>query len=331
MSLSILVYAVFTGFGYFVSSAWQLAALRFIASLGMGGEWALGVALVMEAWPSDKRPLLAGFIGAASNVGFLLIALVGLTFVVSESQWRWIMLAGAAPGLLTFFIQSHVPESQKWKQAAAAGGNDPLKEVFGPKLVRNTAVAVGLGGIALLGTWGSVQWIPGWVQNDLLKSATQVEKSNAAAWAQIASAIGAILGCFAGALLGGRLGRRPVYFGLCLISLVLCQYLFRSYDAYSNRLLVLVGLIGFTTAAFYGWLPLYLPELFPTRVRATGQGIAFNLGRVIAAAGVLGGGWIVKANNDSWAAAGAVVSMVYALGMILIWFAPETRGKPLPE
>src|SRR5688572_2485498 len=113
MSLSILTYSVFTGLCYFATEAWQLGALRFVAALGMGGEWSLGVALVMECWPEKHRPMLAAAIGAAANVGFALIALAG-RFIPRE-QWRWVMLAGAVPALLTFFIRLFVPESERWK------------------------------------------------------------------------------------------------------------------------------------------------------------------------------------------------------------------------
>src|SRR5512137_2371069 len=95
MALSILTYSIFTGLCFFAQQPWHLGALRFIAAFGMGGEWSLGVALVMEAWPSGKRALLAGIIGTASNAGYLLIALVGLAFVVTRESWRWIMIAGA--------------------------------------------------------------------------------------------------------------------------------------------------------------------------------------------------------------------------------------------
>src|SRR5262245_58227464 len=97
MTLSILVYSLFTGACFFAQVPWHLGALRFVAALGMGGEWSLGVALVMECWPRDKRPLLAGVIGAASNVGFSLIAVFGYYFHVTEDSWRWVMIAGAAP------------------------------------------------------------------------------------------------------------------------------------------------------------------------------------------------------------------------------------------
>src|SRR5438093_856749 len=115
MALSILAYSLFTGLCYFVTTPWQLGALRFVAALGMGGEWSLGVALVMECWPEKRRPILSAAIGAAANVGFAVIAVLG-RFIPRE-QWRFVVLAGAVPALLTFFIQTFVPESERWKQS----------------------------------------------------------------------------------------------------------------------------------------------------------------------------------------------------------------------
>jgi MFS family permease len=131
-------------------------------------------------------------------------------------------------------------------------------------------------------------------------------------------------------LAAGRIGRRPAYFVLCLVSFGLCAYLFRAVTEYGTLFLFLVFLIGGVTAAFYGWLPLYLPELFPTRVRATGQGLCFNFGRILAAGGALTQGQLVQAYG-SYPKAASVVTLIYIVGMALIWFAPETKDRPLPE
>src|SRR6266496_3606010 len=147
MSLSILTYSIFTGLCYFAKEPWHLGLLRFVAAFGMGGEWSLGVALVMESWPPGKRPLLAGIIGAAANVGFVLIAVLGVYFKVTRTSWRWVMLAGAAPALLTFFIQLAVPESERWQESARHGAVHPLKEVFSAGLLKHTLLAIAFASI----------------------------------------------------------------------------------------------------------------------------------------------------------------------------------------
>jgi MFS family permease len=326
MTLSILTYSIFTGLCFFAQEPWQLGALRCIAAFGMGGEWSLGVALVMEAWPRNRRPLLAGIIGAAANLGYALIALVALRLSVTQQSWRWVMIAGAAPALLALAIQVLVPESERWKEAVKQNAARPIREFLSSGLMRTAALAIAFSSVALIGTWGSVQWLPLWA--DQLTHGTVF---SAKALTQLLSAIGAIIGCIVGALVAGRFGRRPTYFVLCLLSLLFCACLFRWVTHYGPLFLVLVTVIGGVTAAFYGWLPLYLPELFPTRVRATGQGLCFNAGRILAAVGALTQGQLVSMYGGSYAKAGSLVTLVYAAGLFLIWLAPETKDKPLPD
>jgi MFS transporter, SHS family, sialic acid transporter len=350
MTLSIIFYSGFTGLCYFTNAAWQMGALRFLAALGMGGEWSLGVALVMEAWPAKHRPKLAGLIGAASNVGFMLIGLLSPLF---GTDWRMILVAGAMPAVLTFFIRIFVPESEAWQSAVEVEGKvNPVKEVFGPRWLNRTLLAIGLAGVALIGTWCTVQNIPPWVskmtrahyeaENEKLGQAktmttAQAEVVNARkSTAQVVSALGAIVGCLVAPFLGAVLSRKIAYFILCGASLAVCSWLFRGFNPteFTTLFQFVIFLAGLFTASFYGWLPLYLPELFPVRIRATGQGIAFNFGRVLAAVGALYIGDLTNMFKDfptgGLAGMGATLAWVYAVGMVLILFAPETKGKPLP-
>jgi MFS family permease len=440
MSLSIFTYAIFTGLCGFANEAWQIAAMRFIASLGMGGEWALGVALVTELWPDRSRALLAGLIGAAANVGFLLVALLSLVLVnflqgvgnillsigvsqertaslVAGDGWRLLMMAGALPALLIFFIRLFVPESHKWEAERDRGGTSywatkdllgvllgafgamavifvwsPMLDNLLPDNTSNDALKAGLrsvvtglglivallgyiypvvrylgraeaagelppasrskyigrmllgaclSGVALLGTWGSLQWAPKWA----IALAKQLPPENAATFAkehtQIALAIGAIVGTIIAALLGGWLGRRITYFGLCIASFVSLVYLYQANDAYGPGLLFSAFAAGGITAAFYGWFPLYLPELFPTSIRATSQGFAYNFGRVLSAIGSLQTATLTayfaanvapeRIELDAFPHAGASLAGIYLVGLFIIWLGPETKGKPLPE
>ncbi|HPO12704.1 MAG TPA: MFS transporter [Candidatus Hydrogenedentes bacterium] len=326
MAMSILVYSLFTGLGFFAQEPWHLGLFRFIAALGMGGEWSLGVALVMEYWPDKWRPLLAGIIGAASNVGFLLVALVGISISVTTDSWRWMWLVGVLPAFLVFLILLFVPESERWKASAAQGAAAPLREVFSRAYLRNTLLGIAFASIALIGTWGTIQWAPVWV--DQMVGQTMPK---AKAFIAMLSALGAILGCLVGPLIGGKLGRRPAFFLLCLSSLITCGFLYRSDLSYGLTFQIAFFFAGTTTAAFYGWFPLFLPELFPTRARATGQGVCFNTGRIFAAFGAILGGQLVAYFDGDYARMGAVITLVYILGLVLIWFVPETKGKPLPE
>ncbi len=322
MAASILIYSAFTGMLYFVTAPIHIAVLRFIAAVGMGGEWALGVALVMEVWDAKYRPLLAGLIGAASNVGFTVVGVVGVVWPVTETSWRFVALIGAAPALLTFLIMIFVPESHKWQESQKKAPSKPLRELFGDRRLTVLAImAICFASVALLGTWGAVQKIPAWAAG--MPGATKY----AAGTSQILSGIGAIVACLIAPLVAALLNRRIAYFLLCLVSLITCQLLFRTFTEYTFGFLVMTFIVGGVSAAFYGWLPLYLPELFPTRVRATAQGIAFNSGRILAGIGAISGGLLSK----EYAKMGALISLIYVVGMIIIWFAPETKGKPLPE
>jgi MFS family permease len=372
MVWSVAVYSVFSGLCAFAAAPWHLAVLRFIAALGMGGEWALGVALVMEIWPGSKRPMLAGLIGAAANVGYLIIAFAGLALAsltavlrdgladlgmteervnyfmgTDNSGWRILMLLGASPALLTFLIRLFVPESERWRHAAANSPSVRLADIFAPSLLRKTLLGTMLGALALIGTWGSVQWMPSWAgrlvaeeQKAVVEAAADPAAAKAAgdrlaaqarSKTQIAMSSGAIVFTILAAFLADWFSRRWAYFGLSLAALLACQYLFRSGLDYGGLFLMWVFLVGGVTASFYGWLPLYLPELFPTRVRATGQGFAFNSGRVLAAGGTLLSGWLLANFGGDYARMCAVISLVYVVGLVAIWFCPETKGKPLPE
>ncbi len=419
MSISILVYALFTGLCGFAGEAWHIAGLRFVASLGMGGEWSLGVALVNEIWPGRSRALIAGIIGAAANVGFLLVGVLsmGLAGVIDglggfvdslgisegladylfrNSAWRFLMMVGAFPALLVFLIRLFVPESEKWQAehrrgatahwlkidllgilvgcaaslmiiwawsplgvatvpalaltalglaVALVGYLHPVRRYIaraeksgalgaggGRQVVRMMLFGAVLAGVALLGTWGSAQWAPRWVIDDLLKDPERrAAHPFAKEWTQIWLASGAICGTMAAALCAGRFGRRPTFAFLCVGAIVTALHLFRMNDAYNARFLASVYVAGLLNASFYGFFPLYLPELFPTAVRAIGQGFAYNFGRIVAAIGGLQTANLMGAFGGSFPKAVTVMTSVYLVGLVAIWFGPETRGRELPE
>src|SRR5262249_31949120 len=150
-------------------------------------------------------------------------------------------------------------------------------------------------------------------------------------YTQFAMASGAILATIAGALLGDWLGRRIAYSLLCLSALG-TALLFWSNRAFGPVFLVTAFVAGGCTAAFYGWLPLYLPELFRPRVRAIGQGFSYNFGRVLAAVGAMQPATLMSVFKEKgFPAACSTMSLIYLVGLVIIWFAPETRGKPLPD
>lgn len=321
---TVIIYAVFTGLSAVSRTGLEFGVCRFLGALGLGGEWGLGVALVMETWPNAKRPLLAGLLGSASNVGFLVSALVNqwLGFL----GWRLIFCIGVAPALLSLIIALVIKEPERWVQAKAAGERPDLGQLFQPALLKKTILGCLLSSVAIIGTWGVFQWIPTWV-DDLVGGKIVPQRAVAAMW----MAFGQIIGAFLGGPMAEWIGRRLSYAFFCVTSLISVVVLYGCVHTYGPALLGLAALAGVFTTAFFGWLPLYLPELFPTRIRATGEGITFNFGRIIAAAGVVFGMGKLVSIFGGYAKAATIVAMVYVLGLVLIWFVPETKGQKLPD
>jgi MFS family permease len=412
MALSVFTYAVFTGLCGLAGGVGQLLVLRFIASLGMGGEWSLGVALVMEVWPNRSRAFMAGLIGAAANLGYMLVGFVGLAVAqfISSDSWRIVMIVGAAPALLTFFIRLYVPESKRWEEERSKGATSSwatqdllgvLLGTLGPVLIvivwlwegwpgmptgvlatiRITATFLGiavaargflypvfrylrreeggavvpkwrhptirhmlfgasLSGVALLGTWGAAQQVPSWAHQLTGAERSAGIERYAKEYAQIWLAVGATVGSILAAMMSDWFGRRKAYCLLCLLSIIAVVVQFQTNRTYDGRFLLCTFFLGACTASFYGWLPLYLPELFRTNVRATGQGFGYNFGRILAAIGTLNAATLFGVPNSKVLGvevagghplACTAMSAIYVVGIMIIWLGPETRGKPLPE
>jgi MFS transporter, SHS family, sialic acid transporter len=240
-----------------------------------------------------------------------------------------VMLVGAAPAALVFLIRLFVPESEKWEHSVQGiETNTPVRDIFGPALRKRTFLAIAFASIALIVTWGIVQWIPLWAEK-IVGQKNPVMKATVQMW----SAGGAVIGSLVAPILGGIFGRRITYFFMCVAAIGACQWLFHGVGehGFGTYFLVVTGFVGMTTAAFYGWLPLYLPELFPTRMRATGQGLAFNSGRILAALGAWQMANLIGFFGGDYAKAGSTLALTYFLGMALIWLAPETKNRPLPD
>ncbi len=410
MTASILLYSLSSGLSAASQTPTQFAILRFLGALGMGGEWALGVALVMELWPGASRGLMAGLIGAFGNLGYLICGAIAFSMnhtapgqihgwltslaipsdwadaLTANRYWRLLMLVGAIPAFLTMFIRLLVPESDKWlreKEAGAAsywatrdligvligaaaacgvialwamerdqvslwvqlGGSavglvivvlgylypalrylsrSPLPTTTRRRTVGRMLLGAGISGVPLLGTWAGLMWMYMWVGK-----LPGGDVPDAKPWLQISSSTGAMIGCLIGAILGGILGRKPVYAALCILSMIAMFAFYRLNTEYGLAFILSAGVLGMISASFYGWLPLYLPELFPTAVRATSQGFGYNFGRIIAAAGNLQMANLLALFHNDYAQACAMVAGVYVVGLVLIAIAPETKGKPL--
>lgn len=325
MIITVLIYSLFTALSALSHSVWQFGACRFLGAMGLGGEWGLGVALVMETWPNAKRPVLAGLLGSSANVGFLVSSLINLNF--GHLGWRLIFCVGLVPALLSLVIRMSIKEPERWVKARQRGEKPDLGQLFQKELLRKTIMACLISSVAVVGTWGVFQLIPTWV-NTMVGGKAVHERAVAAMW----MAFGQILGSFVGGPAAEWLGRRISYAIFCVASLGAAFVIFTTVHSYGTPLLIWAAIMGVFTTSFFGWLPLYLPELFPTRIRSTGEGITFNIGRIVAAASILlGFGQLDRVFGGSFPRAGLTMSFIYVFGFILIWFMPETKGKPLPE
>jgi sugar transport protein len=198
-----------------------------------------------------------------------------------------------------------------------------------------------LAGVPLLGTWGSLQWAPKWAAALARQLPDVGAPSLAKEYTQIALASGAVIGTLLAALVAGWLGRRITYALLCVGSFASLVFLYQANAEFGKALLFSAFAAGGITAAFYGWFPLYLPELFPTSIRATAQGFAYNFGRVLSALGSLQTSTLTayfayriapeRIEIEAFPKAGAALAAIYLIGIAIIWIGPETKGKPLPE
>jgi len=330
LGLGVLFYSIFCGLGYFATSLNQMLVLRFLVGLGVGGVWPNGVALVSECWPKVSRPIVAGIMGAGLNFGIFLLSRLTAYFHITPESWRWVFAICGAPALLGIAILWLVPESPTWlaqrNQTKTTKTTTPLAELFRPPLLRTVLVGIALGSIPLVGAWAASKWIFPWAELVAGKENPDY-KSTAQAW----WSVGAVLGSFFGAQLASLIGRRLAYFLISLGSTAITCGLFLFTKPMQPIFLPLLFAQGFIATLFFGWLPLYLPELFPTRVRATGSGIAYNVGRFATAAGLFAAGTLVSLFGGDYSRVGAVMALIYALGMIVIWFAPDTTNKSLEE
>ena len=333
---TIVIYAVFTGLAALATTWWELGIYRFLTALGIGGEWAAGASLVAEVWPEDKRSKAAGILQSAWAAGFLLAAIINL--LMRGYGWRPIFVVGIAPALVAIVVRLWVKEPERWlkaRQAEMAAGlherrRSALGELFSPALLRSTLVGSGLAFVAVFGLWGATNWTPTLIRAlPDLRGLTDSEMTSRVSYATMVLNVGSLAGYLSFGVLADRWGRRPVFALMCVGSLLMVPITFLSPRAYGHVLLLL-PILGFFNNGIFSGFPIYLPELYPTRLRATGAGFCFNVGRVVASTGPFLTGVLVTALGTFGRAASAI-ALIYVLGLLILPFAQETKGKPLPE
>jgi MFS family permease len=327
--ITILIYAVFTGLAAFSHSWWELAIYRFITALGIGGEWAAGATLVAEVWPESLRVKGAGLLQSAWGAGYFLAAAVYL--LLSSFSWRVMFFVGIVPALVALLVRLKVREPERWvevhrRERAAGRRRSMLGELFTPQRRRDTLVGTALAFVAVFGLWGATNWTPTLI-HELLepRGLDKVQVAKLVSYAAMSLNLGAIVGYLAFAPLADWLGRRGAFLLMLLGSAAMLPATFLLSTSYRSAILLLPALGFFSNGIFSGF-PIYLPELFPTRMRGTGSGFCFNAGRILAAGGPFLTGVLV-AYLGTFARAASSVAVIYLLGTLILIFARETRGK----
>ena len=331
LGLSVMTYSILAGCCYFINSPLQLLVLWFLACTGVGGVWPNGVSLAAEALPGMSRPWLSGLFGSTANLGLMLLAALAWWEPITPAHWRWVMLVAAAPALLGIFILTSVAESPTWLASQNESpttdnhSRSPVAEVFHPPLLKYTVIGILLGTIPQMGNWGATNWLVPWAN----QVQEQIGVHGLSAQTQWTKSSGALVGSLVGGAFANICGRRTAYFLISLFSLIISFFIFHNLSPRDDSFLSWVFVQGFFCTLYFGWLPLYLPELFPTRVRATGIGLCFNWGRAATAVGVLLGGQLMLTFDGDYAQVGQATCLVYGLGMVVICFAPDTTKKQL--
>jgi SHS family sialic acid transporter-like MFS transporter len=326
MGISILFYSVFAAMGAWAQSQEQMLVLRFLVGLGVGGLWPNGIALVAECWPGAKRPLASGAMMAGLNAGILMLSQLARIWPVTVESWRWIFYLAGAPALLGVLVLVALPESPRWLATVgiAKARTTPLRELFSAELIRFTLVGIAVAAIPMIGAWSASKWMIPWADQVAGKANGGYKAVTQGYWA-----FGAVIGSFAGAQLAAWFGRRRSYVLISLGAVTLTWAMFLVTAPLRPEFHAIVFAQGIVSTLFFGWLALYLPELFPTHVRATGSGLAYNSGRFATAVGVLLAGFLFSALGGDYSRVGALCAIVYALGLVVIWFAPDTRSANL--
>lgn len=333
LAATIFMFAIFTGLAATAQNVWELGIYRFLAGVGIGGEWALAGTYVAESWPEDRRKMGAGYLQTGYYAGFFIAAALNYTVGVHYG-WRAMFLTGAVPVVVAILILLRVKETDKWRKAEArVVQTRPMREILSGAYRRRTWVACTLLTIAIIGLWAGAVYEPSAVIQ--LATRAGANKADAMRTASIATgllSIGTILGCLALPPMAERIGRKwtlAVYFGGMALSIAAsfgwAFYLPHGLVPFIALLFVL-GFFGGNFALFSLWLP----EQFETRVRATAFAFCTSFGRFVGA----GVNFLLGAavlHMHTLGVPVALTALVFVAGLFVIPFAPETKGDVLPE
>jgi MFS family permease len=348
MILAILAYSLTTGLSGLAWNWVSFALLRFLVGIAIGSEWSTGASMTAEVWPDHARGRGAGLMQCGLGIGFFLASFVWL-FVsgYGPGAWRIMYFIGVIPALFALWLRTGVDESQKWehtnekrksarekkKSGTTMAAEDhaltrfTVADLFADPQIRKHAIITFLMSLTTtVAWWGISTWVAPFVAAAAGKAG--LPPQTWAAYAGMSYNIGAIVGYIGLGFLADRFGRKPIVMIFFAGALVMTYALYM-WVTDLNLLLVVAAINGFFTLGQYSWMAVWLPELFPTRMRATGMAFAFNAPRFVAFLGPLFAGLLI-AQFGGFSKMAVAFSLIYILGFIVVPFLPETKGRPLP-
>ncbi len=366
MMLTILLYSLFTGLSALSWDVWSFGVFRFLTGLGVGGEFAVGVALVAEVMPDRARAHALGWLQTLSAMGNISAALINIGLGVAEGEgmlglwkpWRIMFVIGALPALLAVVIRARLKEPERWQQAVAADGSaqkaGSFRELFGdPRWRKHALVGLGLAIPGVVGLWGigffSFDFVRAVFRRTYEAEGLSPEEIRGkltmlVGIVSVLQNLGGALGIYSFKFFTEQVGRRTAFAAAFLLAIVSTAGTFWFLQDF-NDVFWMIPVMGFCQLTLFGGYAIYFPELFPTRLRSTGTSFCYNIGRYVAALGPLTMGQLINtvfgnyckevygADGQimAWRFTGVTMSLFFLLGLAALPFAPETRGKPLPE
>jgi MFS family permease len=349
MAVTILAYSLLTGLSALSWSWLSFALFRFLVGLAIGSEWATGASITAELWPDNARGKGGAFLQSGYPIGSIIASTVWVLIGTSgPSAWRYMYLIGVLPALITFWILRNIPESPRWEQSnrqrraahalrrqgAALRGEDAaivrftLVDMFAEPAVRTRLILTFVMSLAVtIGYWGVSTFVPSYV--GAVAAGVGLPAQRWVGLAGLVQNIGALLGFFCFGFLADALGRKPTTFLYYLLCLILTPIVYL-WVKEIHLLLLVFAIYGFFIQGVFSWTAVWLPELFPTRMRATAAGFIFNTPRLISAVAPLIAGSLIV-GLGGYGKTATIIGLFYILGLITVPFLPETKGKPLTE
>ena len=342
MVATLIVYSGFTGLSGFATSWVDFTIYRFLAGIGIGGMFGAATTLVAESVPAAFRAMALGSLQALSAIGNIIGSLLSLqippgaeSFVGGYAGWRVLFFVGILPALLVVPIIFVLKEPDSWLKAkadAAAGighknVGSPAELFRHPRWRKNTIVGLFLGVSGMIGLWGIGFFSPELIST-ALQGAPQDAIDRVRGLGTAMQDVGSFLGMITFTMVAAFLSRRLAFLGALLLSMVVTMFVFQSLHS-ANDAYWMLPMMGFAQLSVFAGYSIYFPELFPTRLRGTGVGFCYNTVRYLAAPAPILFGYL--ATMMSFRTAAVMMSSIYLVGVIALIWAPETKGKPLPE